>query len=70
MGLCTFFVGGQVWLYFLNKPDLPFGGRELFWWCQRAVATVHEHATKGERKKGKERIEESGENKKKGGTQR
>jgi hypothetical protein len=32
----------------VNKPDLPFGGRELFWWCQRAVATDHEPETKGE----------------------
>jgi hypothetical protein len=36
------------WLYFLGKPDLPFGGRELFRWCQRAVVTENEHVTKGE----------------------
>jgi hypothetical protein len=48
MGLSTFLAGGQVWLYFLDKPDLPFGRRELFWWYQRAVATDHEHETKGE----------------------
>jgi hypothetical protein len=48
MGLSTFPAGGQVWLYFLDKLDLPFGGWELFWWCQRAVVTDHEHATKGE----------------------
>jgi hypothetical protein len=48
MGLSTFPAGGWVGLYFLDKPDLPFGGWELFWWCQRAVATDHEHETKGE----------------------
>jgi hypothetical protein len=31
-----------------RKPDIPFGGRELFWLCQRAVATDYEHETKGE----------------------
>jgi hypothetical protein len=45
-----------------NKSDLPFGGRVLFWWCQRAVAIGHEHETKERVKKGKERIEESGGN--------
>jgi hypothetical protein len=47
MDLSTFLVGGQVWLYFLDKPNLPFGAGELFWWCQRAVVT-NEHETKGE----------------------
>jgi hypothetical protein len=50
MGLFTFPAGDRVWLYFLDKPDLPFGGRKLFWWCQRAVAIDHEHETKEESK--------------------
>jgi hypothetical protein len=48
MGLSTFLVGGWVWLYFLDKLDLPFGGREFFWCCQRAMVTDHEHETKEE----------------------
>jgi hypothetical protein len=48
MGLSTFPADGQVWLHFLDKPDLPLGGRELFRWCQRAVAIDHGHDTKGE----------------------
>jgi hypothetical protein len=48
MGLSTFLVGGWLWLYVLNKPDLPFGGRKLFRWCQRAVAIDYEHETKRE----------------------
>jgi hypothetical protein len=59
MDLSTFPAGGRVWLYFLDKPDLPFGGRELFWWCQRAVAIDHEHET-NEEKNNEERLEESG----------
>jgi hypothetical protein len=48
MGLSTFPAGDQVWLPFLDKPDLPLGGRELFQWGQRAVAIDHKHETKGE----------------------
>jgi hypothetical protein len=62
MGLSTFLVGGQVWLYILDEADLPFGGRELFWWCQKTVVTDHEHEPKEREKKSEERIEESGRN--------
>jgi hypothetical protein len=49
-------------LYFSGKPDLPFGGWELFWWCQRLWQLIMGTRPKERAKKSEEKIEESGGN--------
>jgi hypothetical protein len=57
MGLSTFPAGGWVWLYFLDKPDLPFGGGVRGLW-----QLIMSMRPKKKAKKSEERIEESREN--------
>jgi hypothetical protein len=62
MGLSTFPAGGRVWLYFLDKPDLPFGRWELFWCVRGLWQLIMSMRPKERVKKNEERIEESAGN--------
>jgi hypothetical protein len=62
MSLSTFPAGGQMWLYFLNKPDLHLEGGSYFGGVRGLWQLIMTMRPKERVKKGKERIDESGGN--------